>query len=49
MKNLLLDVEHKFLIDRDVCEILAMGADDINKTLKDFDAQGIAYTMQIWF
>ena len=49
MKNLLLDIEHKFLIDRDVREILAMGADDINKTLKDFDDQGIPYTMQIWF
>lgn len=49
MKHLLLDIENKFLIDGETGEILAERGCDINKTLRDFDTQGIAYTMQIWF
>ena len=49
MKHLLLDIENKFLIDDETGEILAECGCDINKTLRDFDAQDVAYTMQIWF
>ena len=49
MKNLLLDIENKFLIDGETGEILAEHGCDINRTLRAFDAQGITYTMQIWF
>ena len=49
MKHLILDIENKFLIDRETGEILAERRHDINKTLRAFDAQGITYTMQIWF
>ena len=49
MKHLLLDIENKFLIDDETGKILAERGCDINKILRDFDAQGITYTIQIWF
>lgn len=49
MKHLILNLEKKFLIDSDTGEVLAKPGCDINKILRTFDAQGIAYTMQIWF
>ena len=49
MKHLILNLEKKFLIDSDTGEVLARPGCDINKILRTFDAQGIAYTKQIWF
>lgn len=49
MKHLLLDIENKFLIDEETGEILAERGWDLNKTLRDFDRQGITYTIQILF
>lgn len=49
MKHLILNIEKKFLIDGETKKILAMCGCDINRILRAFDAQGIAYTIQIWF
>ena len=49
MKHLIFNLEKKFLIDGDTGEVLTKPWCDINRILRDFDAQGIAYTIQIWF
>ena len=49
MKHLLLDIENKILFDEETGEILGERGWDLNKTLRAFDAQDIAYTIQIWF